>query len=228
MNEYRDWDGFDFKPKKDILIYPDKLLEMIKPQSRILEIGCYEGNLSFELANAGHKVLGIDISKPAIENAKKEIIRREAKDISFKCADMCEKEEWDKIPTEKIDAVVLVKVMTVIPRSEQREALIENILSYLRPGAMIYIYDFKYNKDNPAYSKRYDEGYDIFRETGTFEVKDELENHMYYAHHHTQEEIDMLSDRFETLSLQYSETISYHGHRADTFEFVAKIKEETR
>jgi 2-polyprenyl-3-methyl-5-hydroxy-6-metoxy-1,4-benzoquinol methylase len=224
MEEYRDWDGFDFKPKKNITIYPDKILEKVKPPATILEIGCDKGALSFELANAGYNVIGIDINQKAIEIAQAEKNHSQIKNVDFICADMCEEAEWNKINTQDIDAVILVKVLTVIPRALQRELLMKNIAKYLKPDTMIYIYDFKFNKDNPAYSSRYEEGYNIFKEMGTFDVKDENGNHMYYAHHHTQDEIDMLCSEFDLVSLEYLETISYHGNRADTFELVTKVK----
>lgn len=224
MAEYKDWQGFDFKPQQEILIYPNKLIKNINVPSTILEVGCDKGNLCFELVQRGYDVLGVDLNSKAINVALEEKNKKQINNVDFICADLCEAQEWKKLGVNKFDAIVLIKVLTVIPRINQRKAILNNIISHLKDNGILYIYDFYLNKDNPAYSKRYDEGLKIFGEWGTFEVKNEQGNHMYYAHHHTEDEVKDLCKKFEVISLDYLETISYHGNRADTFEFVGRVK----
>ena len=46
------------------------LMQFLKPNSKVLEIGCGPGHMSLELARNGHNVTGIDLSPKCIEVAK--------------------------------------------------------------------------------------------------------------------------------------------------------------
>ena len=45
--------------------------DLLKPEDRILEIGCGIGTVVHELSKKGHEVIGIDISSEAIEYGRK-------------------------------------------------------------------------------------------------------------------------------------------------------------
>ena len=60
-------------------------LTQLKPKSRVLDVACGVGYGTSMLAAAGHEVVGVDVSKEAIDYARKNWKRRGAK---FICADI--------------------------------------------------------------------------------------------------------------------------------------------
>jgi len=54
----------------------------LKPQMRILDIGCGAGSVSDELVKRGHEVHGLDIMKEAVERAKRRGIHAEIYDVN--------------------------------------------------------------------------------------------------------------------------------------------------
>ncbi len=71
---------------------PEELISLIerkilKPKSKILDLGCGLGHHSIYLAKREFKVTGVDISKKAIEYAKK-IANNEKQKINFKTLDI--------------------------------------------------------------------------------------------------------------------------------------------
>ena len=59
-------------PKHRIMNYHQFFLNNIADNSKVLDIGCSFGLLSFELAEKAREVVAIDISKNAIEQAKRQ------------------------------------------------------------------------------------------------------------------------------------------------------------
>lgn len=59
-----------YYPEDDSLMFADFLLEYIKNQKTMLEIGCGSGFLSIVAAKLGLKVDSVDINKTALENTK--------------------------------------------------------------------------------------------------------------------------------------------------------------
>jgi len=57
-------------PKHRILNYHQFFLENILPQSKVLDVGCSSGDLTFDLAKKAMKVAGIDLNKKYLEKAK--------------------------------------------------------------------------------------------------------------------------------------------------------------
>ncbi len=61
-----------------------RLLELLAPHSRVLDVGSGTGRPTAQiLAEAGHEVLGVDVSPVMVELA-----RRQVPDASFECADI--------------------------------------------------------------------------------------------------------------------------------------------
>jgi len=59
-----------------------------KPQ-RVLDCACGTGNVSFELAARGLNVVGVDLSAPMIEEARRKLIRENCEDVvRFVCDDL--------------------------------------------------------------------------------------------------------------------------------------------
>ncbi|MGW0845558.1 class I SAM-dependent methyltransferase [Streptomyces sp. NPDC002787] len=93
--------------------------------SRVLDLGCGSGvPVVRDLAAAGHRVTGVDISEVQIRRAQElvpqaDFIRADATSVDF--------------PGGSFDAVVSLYALIHIPQEEQLP-LLEKIASWLRPG----------------------------------------------------------------------------------------------
>ena len=73
----------------DILIAPNQdrmfseIKKIIKPNSRVLDVGCGTGRFSFSLADSAESIIGIDLSKKNIESAEKKLKKYPSKKIIF-------------------------------------------------------------------------------------------------------------------------------------------------
>ena len=64
------WVKFGLQPNETHREYLQKLLELLFPQSSLLSAGCGAGRYDGILSEAGHSVLGIDLSDGMLERAK--------------------------------------------------------------------------------------------------------------------------------------------------------------
>jgi ubiquinone/menaquinone biosynthesis C-methylase UbiE len=107
----------------------DIFLKLLKPKSKILDLGCGAGQDARYLAEAGMEVLGLDISKEMVEEAKKR-----NPTISFNVGDFLSFSLMD----DEFDAVWCSTVFHHIP-SDQDEVFIKKIQRVLRSGGLLYI-----------------------------------------------------------------------------------------
>ena len=84
----------------------ESLDKYIRPGMKILDIGCGAGTLSLYLANKNYDVLGIDISKGAIQSAQSSASILNFKKARFKVMNFPE-----EYPKEKFDFIVLTEVI---------------------------------------------------------------------------------------------------------------------
>lgn len=85
QNKNHWYDGWFY----DTLIAPNQdrmfaeIKKIIKPNSRILDVGCGTGRFSFSLADNAESIIGIDLSKKNIESAYKKLKKHPNTKISF-------------------------------------------------------------------------------------------------------------------------------------------------
>lgn len=85
QNKNHWYDGWFY----DTLIAPNQdrmfaeIKKIIKPNSRILDVGCGTGRFSFHLADRAESIIGIDLSKKNIESADKKLKKYPNTKISF-------------------------------------------------------------------------------------------------------------------------------------------------
>lgn len=85
QNKNHWYDGWFY----DTIIAPnqDKLfgqiINLIEPQSKVIDVGCGTGRLAFTLADHCKSVLGIDLSKRNIDRAQLTLLRQPNEKISF-------------------------------------------------------------------------------------------------------------------------------------------------
>ncbi|WP_101392855.1 bifunctional 2-polyprenyl-6-hydroxyphenol methylase/3-demethylubiquinol 3-O-methyltransferase UbiG [Streptomyces sp. TLI_146] len=103
----------------------ESLKARLEDGSRVLDLGCGSGvPVVRDLAEAGHRVTGVDISEMQIRRARElvpgpDFIRADATAVDF--------------PAGSFDAVVSLYALIHIPLEEQR-SLLGKVASWLRPG----------------------------------------------------------------------------------------------
>lgn len=99
-----------------------------KKPARCLDVGCGTGRpVCLELANAGHDVLGIDISASMVEDAKKKV-----PNAKFQKMDMM---DFDPGPAT-YDAITVFFSMIASITQDQIRQNIEKIYTWLKPGGV--------------------------------------------------------------------------------------------
>ena len=112
------------------LKYLEKLNSLLKPNSRILDLGCGAGKPIDEFfINHGHKIIGIDISSEQVKLAKKNIPAG-----SFKIKDIASLKEKEF----EVEAVVSFYTIFHLPRKKHQK-LFKIINSFLRTGGLLLI-----------------------------------------------------------------------------------------
>ncbi|MET9595306.1 class I SAM-dependent methyltransferase [Streptomyces sp. NPDC006516] len=108
----------------------DRLLGALAPRSRVLDVGSGTGRpTAGTLADAGHEVLGVDVSPVMVELAS-----RRVPGASFRCADIREA----ALEEESFDAVCVYFSLLQMPREEQR-TLVGRLTRALRPGGRMVL-----------------------------------------------------------------------------------------
>jgi 2-polyprenyl-3-methyl-5-hydroxy-6-metoxy-1,4-benzoquinol methylase len=97
----------------------------------ILEIGCGEGNICFQMANYGHKVLGIDISDTTIKSAIKKWGNTPG--LTFRVEDA---EQMKLSSEEKYDVIVCSEILEHL---HEPAKLVRNFNNLLKPDGIAIV-----------------------------------------------------------------------------------------
>ncbi|MEW2620401.1 class I SAM-dependent methyltransferase [Streptomyces sp. NPDC048106] len=115
------------------------LLERLAPGSRVLDVGCGTGRPTAEtLADAGHRVLGVDVSPVMVELAARQVPGAE-----FRRADIRE------LPLEEgsFDAACAYFSLLQMDRAEQ-EAVVGRLARAVRPGGFVVLATVPFDIEN--------------------------------------------------------------------------------
>jgi 2-polyprenyl-3-methyl-5-hydroxy-6-metoxy-1,4-benzoquinol methylase len=111
---------------------------LLKPNGRLLDLGCGSGWLSFFFAEKGMSVLGIDFSQEQIDAAEKQKSERGIEAIHFECCDLV---HWNCIQErETFDSVFVNAFLHHLP-SNDIEAIMSKIATVLKPRGRVYLYE---------------------------------------------------------------------------------------
>ncbi len=103
--------------------------------SRVLDVGCGTGNFSIKLARKGLEVVGVDVSRPMLEKARKKVkeLDEELK-ISFQKMDATDLDFSDG----SFDDAFSMATIEFIPDEVKRE-FVQEMLRVVKPGGKVLI-----------------------------------------------------------------------------------------
>ena len=90
-------------PKHRLMDYHKFFVNNVGPQDVVLDIGCGNGALSFDVAQKVRKVIGIDLSEKNIKYAKENF---SSKNIEYICGDAL-----INLPDRKFDTIILSNIL---------------------------------------------------------------------------------------------------------------------
>ena len=198
MNNF--WEKMKKEKIPSSLEFDESFLDLISPNSRILDLGCGNGDLCKKLSAKTFNVYGIDCSTEAIGNAKMRDLKShysvmDASKLSFE--------------SDYFDFIIVKAVFTVIADAPTRSKIMSEIYRVLKNDGLLYIADFAQTWWNSSYYKRYIENYPLTGECGLFKVLNQQGGVEYLAKHFAPKEIvDLYSDFdietiiFDTIKVQ--------------------------
>jgi len=104
-------------PKHDDFMYAQVIHELqsyLRPHMDVLDLGCNNGNLSLYMALHGCHVLGIDIARNAVINAKKSASYYNIQNVRFEAMDFLS--QWRE--REKFDLILCSHILEHVPQDD--------------------------------------------------------------------------------------------------------------
>ena len=108
-----------------------KLIKDLAPRGHVLDLGCGNGYVTNELAKAGHKVSGIDLSASGIK-----IAQQAFPGIDFRCGNVEEDLVPGAFPADSFEAIVSTEVVEHVYQPRQ---FAKNAFRLLRPGGHLIV-----------------------------------------------------------------------------------------
>ncbi|MGC1450187.1 MAG: class I SAM-dependent methyltransferase [Candidatus Sulfotelmatobacter sp.] len=213
------WTRIDYQPAISNHS-PLLVLQHVQPGSTVLDVGCNKGSDSLFLTGHGFRVLGIDINRTAIEEAR---IRAQELSVTasadFRVANILEEPF-----TDKFDVVLLIRVLTCFSEYSEWHAVLRRTVQLLKAHGYVYIHDFLASPEIEAYRVRYETGARLGWRAGNFQVNDSQGNQLFIAHHHSLDEVALITASYESLSYRSHESLSMNGNVCRMFEFLGRSK----
>jgi SAM-dependent methyltransferase len=179
----------------------------VAKRGRILDFGCGYGRILVELRRHGFgNLAGLDASEAMVARARKL--------VPGVPVAVC-----DALPTPHPDAsfeaVLLISVITCIPRDEDQRALMAEVFRLLAPGGVVYLSDFLLHTDERNLLR-----YRTHRERfGTFGV---FEEGGAVFRHHTLEWIHELTGAYRNVVLERFPVRTRRGNPATGCRFLGR------
>ena len=120
----------DFRVKHYLKNVHEYLLDNIRGNALVLEVGCGTGSFVKEIANQVKEVIGVDVSEKLIKKAKKGL--EGVENIKLIAADI----EDAKIPKNFFDFVISI---WTLPNIDNSISFIKKMKSVLKPGGSVFV-----------------------------------------------------------------------------------------
>lgn len=170
------WDNTSSVPST--LDLDPRVKAYLRPDDRIVDLGCGPGRMLAALAREGRRVVGVDRNLSALGAAQ-------GQGLAVARADLA------RLPfgPNAFDAAILHAVLTTVPTPAER---LRVLAEAVRVGCRVLcLADFLRNDDLPYYQARYEAGLAETGEPGSFWVR-EAGRILYQAHHFTVDELSGL------------------------------------
>jgi SAM-dependent methyltransferase len=116
LSKYAVMMGKGIHPKHRLMKYHDFFMDNINPGDTVLDVGCGNGSVAFDMAKKVKNVVGIDIDDNNIRVAKKNFL---LDNVDYICGDIL---NWDS--RQKFDVILLSNVLEHI---EKRVELLKKV-----------------------------------------------------------------------------------------------------
>lgn len=165
----------------------DEFVSSLRPESKILDVGCASGRVvNFLATKARASVTGIDINSSEIQYAKGHFSHP---GVNFEVMDGTRLE----FPDNSFDHVVMLGVIGGVDL-ETRKRLLREAYYVVKPGGKVAVTEFKMNSDDPDRIKKYEEDSRATGEPGSRIIK-KGNKVLFIAKHFTEDELrKLLSD----------------------------------
>ena len=204
----RQLDYWDSKGTRKSFGHPlnfQRLDELLRPDSLIMDFGCGYGRCPAELFESGYRnLIGFDFSPAMIAAARKRLPNIRFEELSVpRCP----------LSDESVDAALLFSVLTCVPTNDGQRSILQELHRVLKPGGLLYISDLwlqsdarnveRYKRDEPKY--------------GTYGVFDLPEG--VTVRHHDPNWIEMLTTDFDRVALDNIDVLTMNGNPAKAFQW---------
>ncbi len=181
-----------------------RLARHLRPDARVLDLGCGYGRATNELAQLGYDALGVDPAAGMIARGKRlfpELDLRVWSGASLPFEPAC------------FDAALLITVLTATPGDDDQRALIAELRRVLAPGGLLLVSDL-FLQDDPKNRARYAAGLERHGRMGVFELEEGV-----LLRHHERTWMAELLGGFEELETTEIEVTTMNGNTCRAFQY---------
>lgn len=197
------------------------LLADVPLQGKVLDLGCGTGrNIAATAAAACRPVVGADVNFQATRRAHTQY--KNVAESAFLTADANELPFKDHV----FILAVAQAFLTVIPTLAERTNILSELCRVLVPGGYLYVGDFLQHDASAIYAARYQRGYELLGEYGSFAYPDADTAVAYLAHHFAEDELtDLLTGHgLSIVRRQLGTARTHSGNEVPSISLLSRLK----
>lgn len=123
----------------NLRLVEEKLLVQLKKGLTLLDLGCGSGRFSIGAAQKGFKVLGIDITPPAVEAAREKSKKLNLENVKFEVGDMTKL----NLNSDRFDYVICLRYsINAVATFSERSQAVREMIRVVKPGGRVYLESF--------------------------------------------------------------------------------------
>lgn len=165
-------------------------------------------------------MVGVDMNAAALDIAWSNAVQLGVKDrVHFEAAHILEGRDFGRY-----DLVMLIRFLTCFGDAVEWQQVLEVARAHISDEGLLYVHDFMYSPNNDNYRERYAEGQRLGMRPGNFAVNDENGELLFIAHHHSEEDLEIIRRGYEQVFYLVYESLSMHGNTCTMFEYIGRKK----